>query len=235
MKVLVIGGTHGNEQLGIDLVNYIRQYPLENVDVQIGNPRAVNGSVRFVETDLNRSFGVALPKSYEEGRAIRLSKTVKSYDVVFDFHNTQTPQNNCFFIGTNARGYLIDVAVTMGLNQCIEATYACINQTCDNVISIEISIGDELDSYKLWYRRIKSIADNDLSRRASARPAVQKYRFARRVTWDEKNSLGISGWRPFETLTSKDKDRLCVEGEMVPIFIGSKLTEYYATLLTKTN
>lgn len=41
MKVLIIGGMHGNEPLGIELVNQLQRQPVKNVDVLIANSNAV--------------------------------------------------------------------------------------------------------------------------------------------------------------------------------------------------
>lgn len=58
MRILVLGGMHGNERLGIDLVQLLQIKPIAGVDALIANPRAVARNVRFTESDLNRSFGV---------------------------------------------------------------------------------------------------------------------------------------------------------------------------------
>ena len=99
-KILIIGGTHGNEKTGVDVVHYFKSCKIKNIDTLIANPRAVNNNCRFIETDLNRSFNLQ-KKSYEERRAVFISKKMKQYDFIIEFHNTNS-MTNCAII-TNKR------------------------------------------------------------------------------------------------------------------------------------
>ena len=100
MKILVIGGMHGNEMLGIDLVKSLQENPLENIDSVLANKEAIKINKRFVEQDLNRSFpGVKSSGIYEQQRPIELLKMCKEYDIALDFHNTFCPDNDCTFVG----------------------------------------------------------------------------------------------------------------------------------------
>lgn len=227
-QILIIGGMHGNEKLGISLVGLLNDNPLPNITTCLANPRAVKRGVRYTETDLNRSFGSQPRETYETGRARTLKRLVADFDVVLDFHNTQTPANNCSFVGVNCQQRLYSVIKTLNLYQCVEATYDCINKYCSNVISIEISNDDPLDDPRYWYCILKS-----MNERAAADNALTIYRFKQRVTWQQQQQYKISDWRPFQPLSTAMKVKLNLSGIIVPIFIGSKLTEYYATLLTK--
>lgn len=71
----------------------------------IGNPRAKEAGVRFVQTDLNRSFGVANPQSYEEKRAKELQKEIQGYDLVLDIHRTESPSTPFIAIIANKDHY----------------------------------------------------------------------------------------------------------------------------------
>ncbi len=229
-RILVIGGMHGNERLGVDLVKLLKKQPIKGVDAVIGNPRAVHANRRFVETDLNRSFNQSNLGSYESERAQRLARLCDDYDLVLDFHNTLTPNNNSAFVGVACKPLLFQVCKQFGLADCIEATYDCINKHCPNALSVEISIGDPLDNAEYWYEEIKSMRQGTIKANT---PTVQIYRFARRVTWDEKTRFRSQTWKPFKPLSKEDVKQANLKGEIVPIFIGSTLTEYYATLLRK--
>ena len=227
-NILIIGGLHGNETLGLELVKMLKKNPIEGINAIIGNPRAVKVASRFIESDLNRSFGKEFLGTYETKRAEWLKKQTESYDVVLDFHNTQTPRNNCCFVGFGSDKMLYDISMQLGMSECIQADYDCINKFCPNVLSIEISKDDLLDSPERWYEKLKtfSLGKNKVSR-------LNVYTFLRRVTWDEKNNYKLSNWQPFKPIAELDKQRLDVSGIIVPIFVGSRLTEYWATLLTK--
>ena len=230
LQILVLGGMHGNERLGVELVKLLKQQPINGVSALIANPRGVSANVRFTEADLNRSFGAGQNASYEVKRARYLRSYVKDFDVVLDFHNTQTPLNNCGFVGTNYDPKLLRLLKIAGLTNCVEATYNCINKYCPNVVSVEISQNDELDSVDYWYRLLQTLSFDQPDRIAAS---LSIYRFEQRVTWQERSDLQITNWQPFVPIEDKLRDKLNLNGIIVPIFVGSKLTEYYATLLSK--
>lgn len=230
MKVLVLGGMHGNEELGIKLVRRLKKYPINNVEAVIANPKAVTTKTRFVESDLNRSFGTEFAGTYESDRAIVLKEYAIKFDIVLDFHNTLTANNNCVFVGKRCKTALYQVIKMTGLTNCVEATYDCINKFCGNVISIEISIGDALDNVDFWYQYIVKLSSG-LSENQQAKLSV--FRFVRRVTWQEQADYQINAWQPFKPINTALQKKMGLSGIIVPIFIESKLTEFYATLLSK--
>jgi len=72
---------HGNEVLpSLALAN-------QGYSQIIGNPRAVSRKVRFIEKDLNASFGTS-GNSYEEKRARELLRIIPQEATVIDFHTT---------------------------------------------------------------------------------------------------------------------------------------------------
>jgi hypothetical protein len=229
LKILVLGGMHGNELLGVELVQLLKQKPIKGVSALIANPRAVTANERFTEADLNRSFGANQSPSYEASRAQYLKSYVKDFDVVLDFHNTQTPNNNCGFVGTQYNPKLLKLLKIAGLANCVEATYDCINKYCPNVVSIEISQNDQLDSIDYWYSLLQTFSF-ELPEKAKS---LSVYRFKQRVSWQQRSDLQIANWQPFVPIADELRKNLKLNGIIVPIFIGSKLTEYYATLLSK--
>lgn len=62
-SVVIVGGTHGNERTGVELVRHWGVHPctlsrknIEKVVLSEGNPKAVSACVRYLDTDLNRCF-----------------------------------------------------------------------------------------------------------------------------------------------------------------------------------
>jgi succinylglutamate desuccinylase len=103
-KVAIVGGTHGNELLGIYLVKKWQEFPeflqresLECVTL-ISNPAAVAINQRYVDRDLNRCFtpnDLANENltSYEDQRAKKIAihlgpKDQPLADVILDLHTT---------------------------------------------------------------------------------------------------------------------------------------------------
>ncbi|MEW9797230.1 aspartoacylase [Alteromonas sp. CYL-A6] len=101
-SVAIVGGTHGNETSGIQLIqNWQRSgapdLPGAKVSLVTGNPAAVSANVRFIEEDLNRQFTVdrltSAGASLEATRAREINdmlgpKGNSNTGLVIDIHNT---------------------------------------------------------------------------------------------------------------------------------------------------
>src|SRR5688500_4098990 len=93
IRILIVGAQHGNEKLGPRLQRYLKNDKsgkFKNVDYLCGNPRALRADVRFIDTDLNRSYKPQTPITYEEKRAKKILKIIQQsqYDYVLDVHTT---------------------------------------------------------------------------------------------------------------------------------------------------
>jgi len=102
-NILVICAQHGNEKLGPLFKEYVKKhYPALFclLDFMTGNPKALKMGVRFTDTDLNRSYGKASPKSYEERRASVITSYIRrtSPTLVLDMHTTTTTQPNILIV-----------------------------------------------------------------------------------------------------------------------------------------
>jgi Succinylglutamate desuccinylase / Aspartoacylase family len=116
-KILVVW-PHGDEKLGPRLGHYMqteRPDLLQHVDYICGNPRAAakEPSVRYVETDLNRSYKPqnGVPKSYEEKRAQRILEQIDDtgYDYVLDIHTSRSDVDRFFL--ANRRTAAVDAVI----------------------------------------------------------------------------------------------------------------------------
>lgn len=95
-KVLIFGGTHGNEWTGIHIVNHYadtfkKQFPKLNIEFILANPEAHKINRRFKDEDLNRAFmflSEDRKNSYEHNRAHELKKMIGPDDLVIDLHTT---------------------------------------------------------------------------------------------------------------------------------------------------
>lgn len=102
-KIAIVGGTHGNEMSGIQLVsNWLRHgVPSSFNDLDItclfANTKAMEANVRFLEEDLNRQFTpqklAATPSCLEARLAHELNEKLgpkgnSDFDLVIDIHNT---------------------------------------------------------------------------------------------------------------------------------------------------
>jgi aspartoacylase len=107
LHVALVGGTHGNELNGAWLIERWRRngklVSRESFQTHLllGNPKALHQVRRYVDQDLNRSFGDGMPSSrevskarnYEEERAKVLREQLETFRVIpdgalIDLHNT---------------------------------------------------------------------------------------------------------------------------------------------------
>jgi succinylglutamate desuccinylase len=91
-KILIVGATHGHEKIGVHVIEELRKLNIDEslVDFEIGNPKACDQNIPFIESDLNRVFPGKEEGTYEEMRAFELSKKILNADMVIDIHSTNT-------------------------------------------------------------------------------------------------------------------------------------------------
>lgn len=103
-KVVVVGGTHGNEKGGIWVVEEMLRapdawgYPSLDVVALLANPEAATRNLRYLDHDLNRCFGPRLRhaatdhEQREWRRALEIRDMIcpggMKPDLVVDLHNT---------------------------------------------------------------------------------------------------------------------------------------------------
>ncbi|MFH1720567.1 MAG: succinylglutamate desuccinylase/aspartoacylase family protein [Patescibacteria group bacterium] len=92
--VVVMGGVHGDEKVGVQIVEKLKGLlSMEKISGEIyliiGNPRAAQKRVRFIDCDLNRLFGDNFHNSnYEEKRASQIAQFLAKADFLLDIHST---------------------------------------------------------------------------------------------------------------------------------------------------
>ena len=160
MKILVVGGTHGNERTGVDTVLELKRTPVVDVDTLIANPRATKRCQRFIETDLNRSFGVQNPKSYEERRALRLVNVLGQYDLIVEFHNTGS-RTTCGIVTTQEpTATQLRAIAHLGLDRIVimpAGGHSLSSRNPLKTVSLEISNGADRFSPEFFVRQIASL------------------------------------------------------------------------------
>ena len=233
MKILVIGGTHGNEPLGINLVKLLKKKKINYVDAVFANNRAIKLNTRFTNQDLNRSFPGKYNKIYEEKRASFLLKLCKKYDLVLDFHNTYCPNNDCAFIGKPANKNLSNISLYLGLNRVIIADYDCINKYAPNCVSVEISLTSKVMDINYWYKKIEDLSK--LKSVLKTKP-LKKFKFVYRMTLEDRDNYDLlnKNLQAFKPINKKLANAMGLKSPAYPIFINDKYTPYnFGGLLNK--
>lgn len=95
-RVLIIGGTHGNEWTGIEVVKNYQdsikaKFPELELEFILGNPEAYKANKRFTDEDLNRAFQYLgeTRNTFEHKRAREIKDAIdRSPCFVIDLHTT---------------------------------------------------------------------------------------------------------------------------------------------------
>ncbi|OGH68030.1 MAG: hypothetical protein A3C15_00550 [Candidatus Magasanikbacteria bacterium RIFCSPHIGHO2_02_FULL_50_9b] len=99
-KILFIGGTHGNEPIGVNVLLRLSNTH-DTFDWLIGNPRAFEQGTREFEGDLNRSApGDVNSPQYASRRAAEIITRAQDYQYTIDLHGATEP-TGIFLIITN--------------------------------------------------------------------------------------------------------------------------------------
>ncbi len=93
---------HGNETLGLHLINYLLEQPSQKpFGLILGNREATLINKRFVERDLNRSFLEKNNEKFEENRAKEIETFASTFQYVLDIHQTSHDSEREFFLCRN--------------------------------------------------------------------------------------------------------------------------------------
>lgn len=174
-RILIVGAQHGDERLGPRINRFLKSDVsgrYKTVDYICGNPRAFRRNVRFMETDLNRSYDAASPKTYEEKRAQKILRLIRdgSYDYILDIHTSRAEVGR-FFLATSLEGAVSRVIAA----SCFERVAIMPPQVADcsligkvpNAVSIEYD--RRLARTKRALQEIVELLDNLLAGKAQTR------------------------------------------------------------------
>lgn len=229
MRLLVVGGIHGNEPLGIQLVESLQRRPLPNVDALIANPEACRQGQRYVDADMNRIFpGSPDGDTYESRQAHELrDRLTAGYDLVIDFHNTHASGNDCGFLGDRGnRRLAAEAARFLGLSRAVIARYDCINRYLPNCLSVEISLDSPECRVDIWRSRLEALARGQKGNLTGLTLPLL-YRFVQRVTMEQVEGITLSqGWEAFRTVPSDDAQALGLEPGSRAIFVEDSYTPW---------
>ncbi len=113
---------HGDEVYGIELYNAIlTKHPelADYISLIVGNERAYSERKRYIDTDMNRSFGLA-KESHELQEIARLKTTLRTTkpDYILDIHTTRRDSGN-FFISGELNASRIAICSLFNFDVCV--------------------------------------------------------------------------------------------------------------------
>jgi succinylglutamate desuccinylase len=143
MKTLFVVCQHGDEKAPYKVIN---KYFRDKVEFLVANKRAFNKNTRFIKNDLNRVFPGRKDGSYEERLAFKLTKKLKKYKVVLDFHTT-TSKSPLFIITTSLSKKHVELINKLNISQVVymENSIASGHALIDSVnLGISLEVGSRL-------------------------------------------------------------------------------------------
>lgn len=156
-NVRLVAGQHGNEK------GPVRALASLGIDFILGNPRAGEANVRFLDQDLNASYGTDTG-AYESIRAQEILDEIPEDELVIDFHTTSA-KGPPFAILMDKT--MLPLAERTGLSHAVLMTHnikkghALINAR-DGIV-IEISGYDTEESFATSLAVLKSLESGESS------------------------------------------------------------------------
>lgn len=122
--VTIMGGLHGNETVGIGVVEQLLamvrgKIKAGTVNIIIGNTAACEANVRFIDKDANRLWGHNLLDIPEQWRVEELKPFLAQADLVLDVHSTIKPVDEPFLVVPSFDHGLVDTIPTLGIRKII--------------------------------------------------------------------------------------------------------------------
>ncbi|MFA6974071.1 MAG: succinylglutamate desuccinylase/aspartoacylase family protein [Parcubacteria group bacterium] len=146
-KILFVTATHGDEQVGVDVIGELKKNKLrKKFSTIIANPKALKKKVRFIEADLNRVFPGNAKGNYEERRARVLLKKIQKYDCVVDLHGTVS-RTGIFIIITRLNLKNLKLALRFDIKKIV--IWPDAGETNGSLVTfVKSGIGIEIESGK---------------------------------------------------------------------------------------
>jgi len=116
-EILLIGATHGDEPLGVQVIERLIDLGFENYfDVLIGNPKALNKNLRYLEFDLNRAYpGDPNSPFFEKRLAYDNLKIAQKYKYIIHIHEASKGLDDFIIVPRNEIGKCFPVnCLTLG-------------------------------------------------------------------------------------------------------------------------
>jgi hypothetical protein len=223
-KILILGGTHGNERTGVGVIRYFQNNPVKGIKAVMANPLAVEQRKRHIETDLNRSAGKTINISLEEHRTKDLVKDIRQAGLVLEFHNTGSPGNTCGIITCSPLPIHKIVARYFGIKRLVvmpaEGTLS--GQNPARVFSFEISSSDSKQfSVKYFVEKIFLFNQNT---KVTVKGKLEVYECLGTVptATTQRLKINLKKLKNFYPLgpTEKAKLNLPLPNSYVPLFLG---------------
>jgi succinylglutamate desuccinylase len=213
-KIYVVACQHGDEAFGLNVLRHLKSYRNKNIITLIAHPEAVAKKIRFIESDINRSFGAFAEITLESQLANKIVLDIDEHnpDLIIDIH-TSTVEVNEVAILAEPNKKVISFAKAIGVNYAAIMPESInqntlIGQFRDRALSLEFGVG--LRSDKLAADVAERINNLSLGRQANQKKTIKVLKIDRLIEKREAVDVELAnyvyneklGGYPF--LTGKD-------------------------------
>ncbi len=219
--VVLLKQTHGDEAGGAKVVDLVmsRLKPITRGRLYYGegNPRASEKNIRFIDSDLNRSYGKSQPRGYEGQRAAELKPILRSAYVLLDVHSFRKPAppiicypgNDFLRLEKLTTPLLIETVIygpglwPLNGDHLYTDTFVCAQGGIG--LTIESGYLDDMSAVDSIAKGIQRIVENLLGARVhtvdeTLDPAVKKYFHAYENVIAAKKFAFTKEWANFESV-----------------------------------
>lgn len=236
LKLLIVGGVHGDEKLGVDVVKTLRENTSFEGECLLGNEKAIKKNKRFTETDLNRSFGSQEKISLEEKLTVKIKPLVEQAEVVIDIHTTKAKGTVMAIIVSELDKNLDFLIKYFGMKMVVimPPSGSLISQAKNSAISLEYS--EEVVCMQLQKEIVEKIIDLDKFSGTDILGAYEIFEFVGHVYTTTFKRLGfrLDEFSNVTCLTSEQKRKLGLGlGKYCPIFYKGRYNKETMFTLVK--
>lgn len=228
--------THGNEIAGIRVLNRFLEMlnaSIINLSMPIGlvlgNYEAAQLGYRFVEKDMNRSFGVSSPSTLDAQRAKEIEPLLADSHYFIDFHQTIEKTSTPFWIFPYTRenfgfmqGLNIDIPVVTHWGDVFSKEGCCsdefVNKSQGVALSIELgqkgfSVTQEVLGLYVMMRSLKYLS-GDKNSAESSLVESHIYTWGEVIPYPSGDAALDEGWYNFRNVEKDQRLGSSSEGEI---------------------
>lgn len=172
MKTIFIVLVHGDEQAPLKV---IKEHFKGRLKYLVAHPEAFKKNVRYLTTDLNRSFPGRVDGFKEERIVVKLMKKLNYYERVIDLH-TATCDTLPFAILTKVTEDRLELVSLLGLRRvvCMEKNISLGRALIDHIpIAISVECGNERSP--ATFNNIKKMLDDYLNNKSIPLKKIEYY------------------------------------------------------------
>ena len=169
-NIHIVGALHGNEPFGERVINKLKRTDFSNnLSFTIGNPDAFDRKIRFIETDLNRSFGLSV-KSKEAVIADAITAKLEQInpEIIIDIHSSISEVGVVAILAKESN-VLYEVASAVGASTIVVMSpelskHSLIGQFAAKSLSLEFgSDSTHVKDLNIATERILHLGDSELA------------------------------------------------------------------------